>query len=308
LQPSATTAPPDAGLQAHFYRPPEIPPHRPDTTRPASLEGNGITHELTTHERCALGYWKRGVCRKHGNTRWIYCPCKERRCPVCGPERRRKVAARIAEGIEKLSGAEGAAWFVGTWSQDVSKSQAVRTVARFIAWIRRQRPRRVEYAATWELTAQGRLHVNLVMAPWMYIPQHHLSQEWRKLGGGKVVWIKRVGAGVGQEAAKSRQQAASYFSKAEQMVYQGRAASYSKGWPKLPDGEPPPRVGEIAWIIRSALPPNDVTWPQFTTERQLNLWYEDVPDEWAPVHPHLRCNCFQLLLPANLDSPRDVPT
>jgi len=87
------------------------------------------------------------------------------------------MAYRISRVIDSLGGKEGAAWFVGTWAKDVSKKSAVRTVGKMIKWLRKVSGHKLEYSSTWEVTRQGRLHVNLVIAPWSYIPQALLSQK-----------------------------------------------------------------------------------------------------------------------------------
>jgi len=209
------------------------------------------------------------------------------------------VAGRIAFGIEALGGEHGAGWFVGTWPTNVEKSTAVRHVARFVAWLRRRKGPRIQYASTWELTRMGRLHVNLIFAPWTYIPQSVLSVAWQRLTGGRVVWIERVGAGIGQEAAKSRQDAADYFAKWEQMVPTGRAANYSRGWPKLPDDSPTKRRAKIFWDHEWKLDREGVTIPQFLMERRGGWWDEVAEGEWADFR-ETPCTCFdsiQLQLP-----------
>lgn len=184
---------------------------------------------------------------------------------------------------------------MGTWAQDVDKPTAVRAVTRFVARLRRNSRHRLEYACTWELTKRGRLHVNLIIAPWTYIPSTTLARWWQDVGGGPNIWIKRVGAGIGQEAAKSREDAAYYFAKWEQMVKTGRAANYSKGWPKLPDTDAPLRRGHIiyeqeqqrpSWMSPPELDPNDI---------QLRLWTETHEHEWqSRLMP--RCDCFDYVL------------
>ena len=289
-----TTAP-ALGLQSHFYAPPETTTERPGLPLSPSLVGQGITHEHTPHVHCPNGRWLLAICREHGNERWIYRPCKKRRCPVCGVRRRKRVAWRIANGLELLSPQHGGGWFVGTWANHVDKTTAVKSVARFVARLRRNSPKPVDYACTWERTTRGRLHVNLVFAPWTYIPQRTLSAWWRDVRGGRVVWIKRVGAGIGQEAAKSRECVAAYFSKWEQMIDEGRAATYSKGWPKLPDTPYPQRKGKIdyfqewqrpIWVHPPALEPDGV---------QMHLWQQ--PHEYEYKHRYEPwCDCFQLTL------------
>jgi len=296
----------DAGLQAHFYRPPD--PQGPPAPSPSapSLVNTGITHTVKASSPCKAGTWVKGVCLRHGNVRWAYHPCKKRNCPVCGPERRKKVAWRIAQGILTLGGERGAGWFIGTWTWDIPKKLAVQKVAHFLQHLRRQVEPSLQYACTWELTARGRLHVNLIMAPWTYIPQKRLSAWWQDVGGGKVVWVKRVGEGIGVEAAKSRQRAADYFAKVEQQVETGRAACYSKMWPKLPEDPRPERAGLITWTPENRVPEGEDGVAIFMAERQLGWWHEVSPDEWAPSYAPCNCGCFQLRFPQ--DSPSTGPS
>ncbi len=175
----------------------------------------------------------------HGSVRWIRVPCKRRDCPVCGVHRKRKIAWRIAYGIETLGSDLGAAWITGTWANDVPKREATKTVAKFLRWLREghgqykevkrrriasferrngRKPTReekrdigrrvrqslhrdMEYASTWEQQRRGVLHVNLILTPWKYIPKAQLQKAWQRFGGGNI-WVKRVGCEVGVEAAK----------------------------------------------------------------------------------------------------------
>lgn len=295
----ALLQPDSLSFQAHFHAPPEPSTGPPAERAAPSLDGTCITHEATPEIQCSNGRWCRGTCEAHSNTHWMYIPCKKRDCEVCGPKRRARVAGRVAHGIEHVGGEHGAGWFIGTFTRDIDKADAVKAVARFVAWIRRRPGPRVEYASTWEHTRRRRLHVNLVLAPWTYIPQRVLSAAWQRVGGGRVVWIERVGAGIGQEAAKSRQDTADYFAKWEQMVPTGRAANYSRGWPKLPDDNPTKRRGKIFWDHEWKLDREGVTTPQFMVERQLGWWHEVTEGEWTDTRAS-PCTCFdsvQLVLP-----------
>jgi len=290
---SAPDVPPTLGLQAHFYRPPEPPPHQLDTPSPPSLEGEGITHEVPLSSYCPYGRWILAVCTLHGNRRWIYAPCKKRNCRVCGVKRRHRVAWRIAHGLETLTGDDGGGWFMGTWAYNVDKATAVKAVTRFVAWLRRTHVPEMQYACTWELTQKGRLHVNLVMAPWNYLHHSAIGEAWQRLGAGKVVWIKRVGAGIGQEAAKSREKCGNYFSKWEQMVPTRKAATYSKDWPKLPETPFPERIGEIKYYHERFLPSGENPPAVFPDDYAIRLWHQPRLFEFCdPEEPW--CNCFNL--------------
>lgn len=236
-------------------------------------------------KRCPHGIWLQGTC-EHGTARWLRLPCKRRGCEVCGAERRKRIAWRIANGIDHFG---SCAWFVGTFARDIGKGEAVKVQAKFIRWLRGYLGYVVEYAATWETTKRGRLHVNIVFGPWKYVPQGLLSEKWYRFGGGRVVWIERVGGGVGQELAKSKWKVANYFAKNEQMVTDGHAACYSEGWPKLIEPQKVERKGDIHWQYRDPLGP-DVTL--FEYERNLRLWREVYLGEYAFAAGE-GCCCFQ---------------
>jgi len=199
------------------------------------------------------------------------------------------IAWRIARGIDVLGGQDGGAWFVGTFARDVDKATAVKVQGKFVRWLRKRLGCQVEYAATWEVFKSGRLHLNLVISPWRYVPQKVLSAAWRRFGGGKVVWIQRVGGGVGVEAAKSRQGVGGYLGKWEQMVLVGRGVAWSKGWPKLPESPFAQRQGEITWSWVGGLEDES---RNFEYERGLGWWREVSPGEYA-FRLGEECECFE---------------
>ena len=261
-----------------------------------SLESIGVTHEAAPAERCQNGLWFRGNCDDHGNIRWVWHPCKKRRCPVCGPKRRQKVAARIAHGIDQLAGPRGATWFVGTWAEDVTKEQAVKAATRFVAWVRRHQPKRTEYASTWELTKKGRLHINFIFAPWQYIHFTTLSAAWARVSGGSVVWVKRVGPTISKEVAKTSQDVADYITKQDQMPPYGKAATYSRGWPKPPAEAPLVRRGKIRWQPETTIDSFVNGVSEFTYERELGYWHENEDGEYFNDQD-TGCNCFDFIPP-----------
>ena len=226
----------------------------------------------------------RGRCQ-HGTERWLYIPCKRRGCPVCGEHRRHMVAWRISAGVEHY---QGAGWFVGTFARDVTKAEAVKVQGKFVRWLRSHLGYQVEYAATWELHRSGRLHLNLILAPWRFVPQSLLSQKWERFGGGPVAWIALVGAGIGAEAAKSRERVSNYFAKFEQMVQDGRGIAYSRGWPKLPELPTTERKGRVSWVWLDSSEPYVRI---FDMERDKGHWHEVGPGEWASAYGE-PCDCF----------------
>ena len=206
------------------------------------------------------------------------------------------IAWRIARGIDELGGAagisgRGAGWFVGTFAGDISKKEAVKVQGKFIRWLRKELGYKVEYAATWELQPSGRLHLNLILAPWVYVPKKVLDAAWQRFGGGKRTWIKWVGGGVGVEAAKAREGIGGYLSKWEQMVQVGRGAAYSKGWPKLPENDFEGRRGVITWRWVGELSDEGRIFRDW--DLALGYWAEVAPGEykWCLGED---CDCFEL--------------
>lgn len=261
-----------------------------------SLVVQGITQQITSKSReiCAGGMgWIRGLCG-HGTTRWVHLTCKRRDCPVCGEVRRRRIAKRIGYGLEVLGGGAGGAWFVGSFAWDVDKKQAIKVQAKFLRWVRKylgdKVEHRVEYAVTWELTRKGRLHINIIMAPWVYIPQKLLSEKWQRFGGGRVVWIERVGVQIGAEVAKSKRVIGSYIGKFEQMVRTGKGVTYSKGWPKLPANELQ-RKGDVDWLWVGGLSNDGI---KFEDEIKEGYWAEVEPGEWGFAAGEY-CDCFDFV-------------
>lgn len=241
---------------------------------------------------CPDGGWLRGICKEHGTERWIKMRCKRRTCAVCGQERKERIAARVARGIEVLAGEDGAGWLVLTWNRYVNKKMAVDQVEQFVKWLNRYFRRVfsmvVEWAKVWERHKTGQLHLNIVMAPWRYITQAMLLKKWR-IFGGSGVHIERVGAGIGVEAAKSRYKMGLYLAKYDQMVLSGRGVSYSKGFPKLPHEAHTPRRGEIDWQFVG----------NFSQEGIMH-WYDTEMGNWEQLsigeYCHAdgeACDCFE---------------
>lgn len=223
-----------------------------------SANQNGIDqaaeHEVSACRRkCSDPRLILGECG-HGAKRYRLVPCGRRNCEACGAIGRRRIAERIAYGVRQLW---PCAWLVLTFpgvdAENPSwKKVAVKRLSGFVRALRNKLGVRLEYAATYELTKRGRLHVNLIIGPWNHIDQPVLCGLW----GARVwvEWVKDAGA-IGREAAKSYSVEAlsGYLAKLEQAVPRewGRRCSFSKRWPKLPV-EGLPRLGEITWRYASA--------------------------------------------------------
>ena len=204
---------------------------------------------------------------------------------MCGKRRKHLISWRVVNGVKVLG---DAVWFIGTYAEDITKEEAVKVQNKFIRWLRQRLGYKVEYVAVWEVHQSGRLHLNLVLAPWRYIDQGELSDAWQRYGGGKVVWIERVGFGIGKEVAKTRQKIANYVAKFDQMVKSGRGVNYSKGWPKLPDRPNPKRKGKIEWRYVSDL---DAEAEVFEYELERGYWIEVAPNEYGFIYEE--CDCFE---------------
>jgi len=295
----------------------------------------GPVRGLVASVVCSHGFYRRGRCLHHGSERWVYIPCKRRKCPVCGPLRSRRISERIRRGIESNG---SAAWFVGTFSYDIDKSKAVSKVSQFVQWLRRGEkeyllpgvdgfhrwqtrfelkisglkcPRSarwrwrleaqegLEYACTWELQKSGRLHCNLVMAPWTFVHQSMLSRKWRSLTGASVVWVERITnpSAIADEVTKAKHtkrllKLCSYFAKNEQMVETGRGACYSEGWPLLAEPERLRRKGD-GHILWENIYPESAESRVFESERALGHWREVRLSEWGKTDGD-PCRCFDL--------------
>lgn len=246
---------------------------------------------------CPNGHWIYAAC-EHDTIAWLYLPCKRRDCPVCGPVGRYRIAQEIAYGVRELW---PCAWVTLTFTQDVCKEAAVKELRRYVRWLRRRLgtkvpgkgkrmktiPADLQYVATYELTKVGRLHINLIIGSWSYIPQGELQAAW-----GARVYVCRVrdDLTMGNEASKASPGAlGGYMSKIEQAVPTDRRVSFSRGWPRLP-GVPDSceRRGDIHYAY--PLDGQDIVFQQ---EKADGYWYEVRPGEWRTVAAE-KCDCFEL--------------
>jgi len=278
----------------------------PPTSLVTTTDNSG---ELSVEETISWGGYKDcpnprlvlGEC-EHGQQRMILKRCKSRGCEYCGPLGRYQIAQRIAYGVRKYW---PCAWQVLTFDTEGAeepewKPMAVRMLGEYVAWLRKLVPG-LEYAATYELTQGGRLHINLIIGPWKYVPQRVLQDRW-----GALLWVNRIrdDGSIGKEAAKSYSPEAlgSYLSKLEQSVPNewGRRVSYSKGWPKL-DSDPWERKGEINWRHEWELEPHVIAG--FEHSRGLGWWLPIyvggtcLLHEWMNLLAPHSCDCFVLVPP-----------
>jgi len=284
-----------------------------------------------TDKYCPDSRWVRGTCDEHGQERWVLAPCKRRTCEVCGPAGRYRIAKRIAWGVRQMPCRDcghavdgcwahgerkgvpfcickgmrlSAAWMVLTFANEFAensdwKPTAVKKLGKFVTWLREKKGMPgLQYVATYELTQRGRLHINLVLGPWKEIPQGELQRRW----GARVsvAWVRDDNA-IGRETAKaySPESLGKYLAKLKQSVPEdwGRRVSYSKQWPKLPDGCK--RLGVISWAQEWKLKSSELAAFEFAKER--GWWQEVRVGEWVSVLSPPSCDCFDLVLPEERD-------
>ena len=260
--------------------------------RPSVLKDRTTNDTTAWAEGCPNALLLEGSCDEHCNIRYRWVPCRRRGCEVCGPIGRWRIAERIGYGVEQFW---PCAWLVlsfrGTEAENPSwKPQALKRLSVFIRALRKEFGVWLEYAATYELTERGRLHINLIIGPWTFIPQRRLCNLW-----GARVWVQRVKdrRGMGREAAKSYdpRYLGCYVAKLEQAVPDtwGNRCSFSRGWPKLLPGGLR-RCGSISWEYADA---NEMVRTILrVSEREL---IEVIPGEWA--YRDEDCECFQVVSP-----------
>jgi len=327
---------PDAGFQGEMGLPGvrSVPP--PEGGAPSLVNTTHNCPETDDSDKyCPDARLVRGTCNEHGQERWVLAPCKRRTCDVCGPNGRYRIAKRIAWGVRELPCRDcghkvdgcwahgqrrgtvncpcrgmrlSAAWLVLTFATESAeesewKPKATKKMRGFIDWLRKQKGMPdLQYAATYELTQRGRLHINLVVGPWKEIPQAELQQRWGAILS--VEWV-RDEQKIGRETAKaySPESLGKYLAKLKQSVPEewGRRVSFSQKWPKLPKGAE--RRGSITWAQEWELKPSELA--AFEFEKERGWWQEIRIGEWSSVLLPPSCDCFDLVVPE--EKVRDGP-
>jgi len=279
------------------------PPAEPGV--PLTLYGDGISHPqnldgVRRDNPCEAWRTMRGTCA-HGAERWVYVRCKKRTCHGCSKVRQWQFSSRIANGIRQY-GVDHSALMVCTYAEPESaepgfKPTAVRRENGFVKWLRAEQKKLgnpdMQYAKTWEIQpGTGRLHTNLILAPWVHIPHAKIYKRW-----GARVSINRVrdDESVAAEATKARSPdgLSTYLTKIEQTVPSAwhRAISFSKGWPKLA-AEPLERVGDIVWKPESMIDPGAIARFQLG---QISGWWAEEREgsgEFVDLLSPEWCRCF----------------
>ena len=261
----------------------------------SSLNANSVFRHLDI-PTCPDGGWIKGIC-EHGTIRWVKMSCKRRTCTVCREVRKWRIAARVSAGILKLGGEtgkeSGAGWMVGTFDWDIPKPEAVRVVNQFCQYLTRFFKKvhglAVSWVKVWERHRSGRLHMNLLVSPWRYIPKEILTAKWQRYGGGMNFKVYRVGQGGGTKSAHSRWKCGFYFGKYDQMVEHGRGIGYSKNWPRLLEPLRAPRVGMIAWQFIGNWSAEGI---EHWYDHELGRWSEVAEGEYKCIDGE-DCDCFE---------------
>jgi hypothetical protein len=246
--------------------------------------------------------------------------CKRRDCPVCGAIGRHNIAERIAYGVRHIMAkGERCAWLVLTFATQKAeraswKALAVRRLGIYIRWLRRRlgkkvpgkrgrtriEPAKLAYVATYELTKRRRLHINLIIGPWQFIPQRELQKHW---GARLSVEYVKDSQAMGREAAKAKKgkrhwekeatknpkNLGGYVSKLNQAVPRQwhRRVSFSKGWPTMPEAV---RKGQILWEV-----PDKERITAFEYLEEKGLVFQEVrPGEYASIAEE--CDCFHFVV------------
>jgi len=268
----APETPPEGGAAAAV--PPSLvtPPHKSTETPPSN---------------CPNARWLVGDC-EHGQQYWTLIPCKRRDCVECGIRGRRKIARRIAYGVRKLW---PCAWMVLTFKKgeidDHSTADSRKRLSAFIRWLRVKRPG-LAYAATYERTMAGTLHINLLVGSWVAVPQVDIERAWGRRVW--IAWVRDEGA-VSAEAAKtySPESLGNYVSKLDQAVQQGRRVSFSRHWPV----EPAEKLrAKIRWRLPDALEQNT-----FNNLWRLGWVQALAPDLWRRLDGQwTACVCSEVVV------------
>jgi len=295
--------------------------------RPSLVNRTDNCPQTDPDKYCPDARWVRGTCDEHGQERWVLASCKRRTCEVCGPDGRYRIAKRIAWGVREMPCRDcghkvdgcwshgqrkgtpycscrgmclSAAWLVLTFATESAeetdwKPKATKKMRGFIDWLRKKKGMPdLQYAATYELTQRGRLHINLVVGPWKEIPQAELQERWGAILS--VEWVRDENV-IGRETAKaySPESLGKYLSKLKQSVPEewGRRVSFSQKWPKLP--KEAKRKGSIVWQQEWCLRPSELA--EFEFEKERGWWHEIRIGEWVSVlrSPAPSCDCFDLV-------------
>jgi hypothetical protein len=140
------------------------------------------------------GRWSiRGKDPKTGRTVFRRVNCNSWICSYCGPRKAKLAKFRIRQQAENLD----LRYFL-TLTLDESKVRNKREQVkhirlvfnRFREYLRRKYGQPPKFICILEYTKRGTPHLHILLD--RYIPQRWISNTWNRLGGGRIVFIKRV--------------------------------------------------------------------------------------------------------------------
>lgn len=138
-------------------------------------------------------YSVKGVDPKSGHIVHRRVNCKCWTCSYCGPRKARLAKKRIREEASRLQ-------LTYFWTltlaprEFTSPQERVRHIRRvfnkFREYLKRKYGVNLKYICILEFTQKGIPHLHVLFDT--YIPHSWVSLTWGNLGGGRVVWVKRV--------------------------------------------------------------------------------------------------------------------
>jgi len=216
-----------------------------------------------------------GHCAHPRGWLWLECPhgslfvqpMRCHWCRACRDADRRRVVTRILAGTALST--RSAMLTLTTrgrrpWPCIMRKWQSM---AR---WLRTKNPAMAYCCVKEEGKRHGMRHLHVILLNWSYVPQAHVSAEWRKLTGSYVVWIAAV---TGPEAAAY---AGKYLRKSARTAT--RTVNFSRFWPRPPAG-PTMRLLGVSRRLPDWMPLD-----YYTTRGHLFVYY---------CH---ECDCFPELI------------
>lgn len=135
----------------------------------------------------------KGSDRKTGRTKFRRVNCSGWTCSYCGPRKAKLAKRAIRSWAEELH----LCYFL-TLTLDPSKLGEVeddirhlrRVFDKFRVYLRRKFDESPRYICVVEFTKAGIPHLHVLID--RYIEQRWISRTWDRLGGGRIVWIKRA--------------------------------------------------------------------------------------------------------------------
>ena len=119
--------------------------------------------------------------------------CKGWTCGYCGPRK----ASKLRKAISIQAVNNGLTKFLTLTldpkqiPDDIDKVKYIRKVwSKFRVYLKRRFGRSISFVTVLEFTEAGIPHLHILIH--QYIPQAWISESWESLGGGRIVYIKRI--------------------------------------------------------------------------------------------------------------------